>query len=60
MVPDLEAEKALAARRAVDEVQDGMIVGVGTGSTATYAVKCLGERGAKGEAVGQATLQRAR
>ena len=48
MVPDLEAEKALAARRAVDEVQDGMIVGLGTGSTATYAVKCLGERVANG------------
>jgi len=48
VVSDLEAEKVLAARRAVDEVQDGMIVGLGTGSTATYAVKCLGERVANG------------
>ena len=48
MMPDLEAEKALAARRAVEEVQDGMIVGLGTGSTANYAVKCLGERIANG------------
>ena len=48
MVSDLEAEKVLAARRAVDEVQDGMLVGLGTGSTANYAVRCLAERIASG------------
>ena len=48
MVSDIEAEKVLAARRAVDEVQDGMLVGLGTGSTANYAVRFLAERIASG------------
>lgn len=43
-MPDLEAEKARAARRAVDEVRDGMLVGLGTGSTAAYAIRDLGAR----------------
>lgn len=47
-MPDLEAEKALAAARAVQEVQDGMLVGLGTGSTASYAVRFLAERMGKG------------
>ena len=38
------AEKSIAAVRAVDEVRDGMLVGLGTGSTAAYAVKSLSER----------------
>jgi ribose 5-phosphate isomerase len=41
---DLEAEKALAASRAVDEVRNGMIVGLGTGSTAAYAIREIGRR----------------
>ncbi|WP_296220847.1 ribose-5-phosphate isomerase RpiA [uncultured Sphingomonas sp.] len=45
---DLEAEKALAAKRAVDEIQDGMLVGLGTGSTANYVLKYLGKRVAAG------------
>ena len=36
--------KQLAAERAVTYVQDGMIVGLGTGSTAAYAIKKLGAR----------------
>ena len=40
----LESEKALAAARAVDEVRAGMLVGLGTGSTAAYAVKSLSDR----------------
>ncbi len=40
----LESEKALAAARAVEEVHDGMLVGLGTGSTAAYAVKSLSNR----------------
>ena len=40
----MSAEKRLAAERAVEYVQDGMVVGLGTGSTAAYAVKKLGER----------------
>lgn len=44
MVVDLEREKALAAARAVQEVQDGMVVGLGTGSTTGYAIRGLGRR----------------
>ncbi|SMD00427.1 ribose-5-phosphate isomerase RpiA [Primorskyibacter flagellatus] len=36
--------KNAAARRAADFVKDGMRVGLGTGSTAAWLVKCLGER----------------
>jgi len=36
--------KQLAAERAVTYIQDGMTVGLGTGSTAAYAIKKLGER----------------
>jgi ribose 5-phosphate isomerase A len=39
-----EAEKRLAALRAVELVEDGMWVGLGTGSTAAHAVRALGER----------------
>jgi ribose 5-phosphate isomerase A len=35
--------KLVAARRAVDFVEDGMRVGLGTGSTAAWMVRCLGE-----------------
>ncbi|QKG67329.1 ribose-5-phosphate isomerase RpiA [Pseudomonas sp. B14-6] len=41
---DLEAEKARAAKRAVEEVRDGMLIGLGTGSTAAYAIRELGAR----------------
>jgi ribose 5-phosphate isomerase A len=36
--------KRLAAEKAVDYVQDGMIVGLGTGSTAYWAIRELGRR----------------
>jgi ribose 5-phosphate isomerase A len=36
--------KEVAARRAVEYVQDGMTLGLGTGSTATFAIQALGER----------------
>lgn len=45
---DLEAEKALAARRAIDEVESGMMVGLGTGSTMAYAIRELGARVGQG------------
>jgi ribose 5-phosphate isomerase A len=35
--------KKIAAEAAVTQVKDGMIVGLGTGSTATYAVDALGK-----------------
>ncbi len=36
--------KQIAAERAVSYVQDGMTVGLGTGSTAVYAIQALGQR----------------
>lgn len=36
--------KYAAARRAVDLVEDGMKLGLGTGSTAAWMVRCLAER----------------
>ena len=40
----IDKAKAAAARRAVDFVEDGMRVGLGTGSTAAWMVRRLGER----------------
>ena len=56
---DLEAEKALAAAHAVKEVRDGMLVGLGTGSTAAYAVRLLGERVKQGLAITGTATSRA-
>jgi ribose 5-phosphate isomerase A len=41
---DIEAQKRTAAARALDFVQGGMRVGLGTGSTAQHFVDLLGER----------------
>ena len=43
-----EQLKEVAARQAVALIADGMRVGLGTGSTATHAVRALGERVAGG------------
>ncbi|MCO8145668.1 ribose-5-phosphate isomerase RpiA [Rhodovulum tesquicola] len=40
----IEKAKFVAARRASDMVENGMKVGLGTGSTAAWMVRCLGER----------------
>lgn len=40
----IDKAKFVAARRASDFVEDGMRVGLGTGSTAAWLVRCLGER----------------
>ncbi len=40
----IDKAKFLAARRAVDFVQSGMRLGLGTGSTAAWMVRCLAER----------------
>jgi ribose 5-phosphate isomerase A len=40
----IDKAKYAAARRASDLVEDGMKVGLGTGSTAAWMVRCLGER----------------
>lgn len=51
-----DREKRLAAAAAVREVEDGMRLGLGSGSTALHAVRILGERVAKGlEIVGVPT-----
>jgi ribose 5-phosphate isomerase A len=43
-MPDFDREKAAAARAAVAEVRDGMIVGIGTGSTVAFAIAALADR----------------
>ncbi len=40
----IDKAKFVAAKRAVDFVEHGMKVGLGTGSTAAWMVRCLGER----------------
>jgi len=42
--PDRDALKRAAAEAAVELVQDGMVVGLGTGSTAYFAVEALARR----------------
>lgn len=43
-LPPIDMAKFVAARRAAAFVQSGMKVGLGTGSTAAWLVKCLGGR----------------
>jgi ribose 5-phosphate isomerase A len=45
---DRDALKRAAAEAAVELVQDGMVVGLGTGSTATFAVEALARRHREG------------
>ena len=40
----IDTAKFVAASRACEFVEDGMRVGLGTGSTAAWLVRCLGER----------------
>ncbi|THD84590.1 ribose-5-phosphate isomerase RpiA [Aliigemmobacter aestuarii] len=40
----IDKAKFVAAKRAVDFVEDGMKLGLGTGSTAAWMVRCLAER----------------
>lgn len=56
---DRDELKRAAALRAVEYVEDGMVVGLGTGSTATFVVQALGERVAHGlKIVGIPTSER--
>lgn len=48
MADKIEAEKRAAAEAAALRVTDGMVVGLGTGSTADFAIRTLGERVAAG------------
>lgn len=43
-----DGQKRAAGARAVNEVEDGMVVGLGSGSTAAFAVEVLAARIAKG------------
>lgn len=42
--PDLDAEKRVAARAAAALVEDGMVLGLGTGSTVAHLLDALAER----------------
>jgi len=56
---DRDALKRAAAEAAVELVEDGMVVGLGTGSTAAFAVEALARRHGQGlRFVGIATSQR--
>jgi ribose 5-phosphate isomerase A len=45
MDPDeISAAKRRAGRRAAEAVEDGQVVGLGTGSTAAHAIRAMGER----------------
>ena len=43
-VSNLDDLKRQAAIKSVDYVRDGMVVGLGTGSTAKHVILALGER----------------
>jgi ribose 5-phosphate isomerase A len=43
-MPTAETAKILAARKALEFIKEGMVVGLGSGSTATQFIKLLGER----------------
>lgn len=45
---DVERFKRAAARAAVAEVEEGMVVGLGTGTTAAFAIAALADRVAEG------------
>ncbi len=45
---DRDVEKAAAAAAAVADIRDGMLVGLGSGSTAAHAVRAVGRRVAEG------------
>lgn len=47
----MDADKRLAARAAVEEIGAGMVVGLGTGSTAAHAIALIGERVRDGLAI---------
>ena len=47
----IDDDKKAAAVAAVQEVRAGMLVGLGTGSTAAFAIRALGERVAEGLAI---------
>ncbi|MGI4877854.1 MAG: ribose-5-phosphate isomerase RpiA [Janthinobacterium lividum] len=61
LLPDDQrlAGKRAAAQAAVAEVEDGMLVGLGTGTTAAFAIAALGDRAAHGLRVTTVATSRA-
>lgn len=47
-IPDIQQTKKIAAEKAVTYVENNMIVGLGTGSTAKFAIEFIGNRVAAG------------
>jgi ribose 5-phosphate isomerase A len=43
-LPDADAAKKLAAQKSLEFISNGMVVGLGTGSTSTHFIRLLGER----------------
>ena len=39
-----DTEKAAAARKSLEYIKDGMVVGLGSGTTATFAIEFLGQQ----------------
>ncbi len=59
MIPNRDELKRAAAMRAIEEVEDGMVLGLGTGSTAFFVVEGLARRVAAGlRVVGIPTSER--
>jgi ribose 5-phosphate isomerase A len=59
MSADRDELKRAAAIRAIEEVEDGMVLGLGTGSTAAFVVEALAQRVARGlRVVGIPTSER--
>jgi ribose 5-phosphate isomerase A len=59
MTPNRDDQKRAAAMRAIEEVEDGMVLGLGTGSTAAFVVEGLARRVAAGlRVVGIPTSER--
>ena len=54
-----DRDKALAGAAAAAEVVDGMLVGLGTGSTATHAIEAIGARVAQGLSIRAVATSRA-
>lgn len=50
-MPDYENEKRIAAIAAVEKIEEGMVVGLGSGSTAAYAIRAIGELVSKGKSI---------
>jgi len=58
-ITDRDTDKRLAAEAAAAEVRDGMLVGLGTGSTAAHAIRAIGRLAAQGLKVDAVATSRA-